>query len=76
MQDSHLATILEDIEELTQGFEDCTVFFVPRTTNVASHMLAHFATKLVNDIEWVNDFPIWLIEAAKKDESAVAPFCN
>ena len=58
MQDGHLATILEEIEELTQRFEHCTISFVPRTTNIASHMLAHFATKLINDIEWVNDFPI------------------
>ena len=62
--------------QLTQGFEQCTVSFVSRMANVASHMLAHFATYLVYDIKWVNDFPIRLIEAARKDEWVNVPFCN
>ena len=62
VQDGHLATIPEDTGELTPGFEQYTVsFFISKIAIVASHMLAHFVTKPVDDIEWFNDFPICLI---------------
>ena len=76
VQDGILATILEDVEDLTLDFDYCTISWVPRTSNIASHRLALFASKLVNDIDWVSDFPNWLIEANRIDERAIAPFCN
>ncbi|XP_071902573.1 uncharacterized protein [Coffea arabica] len=76
VQDGLIATILEDIEDLIKGFDFCTVLWVPRSANVGSHRLAQFATKLVNDIDWENNFPMWLIEAANKDWRAEATFCN
>lgn len=50
--------------------------FVSRTANVASHKLAQFVSKLVNNIDWVDNFPNWLIEAVMKDMRAIALFCN
>ena len=67
---------MEDIEDLTLDFDYCTISWVPRTSNIASHRLALFASKLINDIDWVSDFPSWLIEANRIDERVVAPFCN
>ena len=76
VQDDHIATILEDIEDLVKGFEQCKVSFVPRSANVRGHRLAYFATQLVNDIDWENNFPTWLVEAANNDRRAETFFCN
>ena len=76
VQDGTLANILEDIADLIQVFDYCTISWVPRTLNIASHRLALFASKLVNDIDWEGDFPCWLIEANRLDERAVAPFVS
>ena len=70
VQDDHLATVREDIEDLMKGFEQCTVSFVSRSANVGSHRLAKFATQLVNDIDWENNYPTWLVEAANNDWKA------
>nr|XP_027086530.1 uncharacterized protein LOC113708266 [Coffea arabica] len=72
--DFTIATILEDVQDLSTGFERCSFVFIPRTENVISHVLARFAVKLVHDIEWENDFPIWLVYLVKKDCRVVPPF--
>ncbi|XP_027118501.1 uncharacterized protein [Coffea arabica] len=74
VQDDHLATVQEDIEDLMKGFEQCTVSFVSRSANVGSHRIAKFATQLVNDIDWENNFPTWLVEAANNDWKAETSF--
>lgn len=70
------ATILEDAQELSLAFERCSFVFIPRTENQISHELAQYAVKLVHDIEWENDFPIWLTDLARTDMRVVSPFCN
>ncbi|XP_027169594.1 uncharacterized protein LOC113769335 [Coffea eugenioides] len=76
VQDGNIATILEDIADLTQVFDYCTISWVPRSFNTASHRLASFASKLVNDIYWVSHFPSWLKEANRLDERADAHFVS
>ena len=75
-QDSHIAAILKDIQDLIKGFKQYIVSFVTRSTNVGSHKLAHIAIKLVNDIGWENNFPVGLVEVANYDWRAETPFCN
>ena len=70
------ATIIEDVQELSLGFESFSFVFIPRTENQISHALAQYAVKLVHDIEWEHDFPIWLIDLVKMDMRVVSPFCN
>ncbi|XP_071933020.1 uncharacterized protein [Coffea arabica] len=72
--DFTIATILEDVQDLSTGFERCSFVFIPRTENEISHVLAHFPVKLVHDIEWEHDFPIWLVDLVKKDCRVVPPF--
>ncbi|XP_027157225.1 uncharacterized protein LOC113758655 [Coffea eugenioides] len=62
-----IATILEDVQDLRKGFNRCSFVFISRAANEISHALAHFAVKLVHNIEWENDFPIWLIELGMKE---------
>ncbi|XP_027174532.1 uncharacterized protein LOC113774164 [Coffea eugenioides] len=38
--DSNIATILEDVQDLRTGFDRCSFVFVPRTENEISHVLA------------------------------------
>ena len=76
VQDISIATVLEDIEELKEDFEECNFSFVYRAGNMCSHTLAQNAIKLVHDIEWNNEFPVWLMDMARKDMRAIAPFCN
>lgn len=76
VQNISIATVLEDIEEMKTNFELCKFSFVYRTGNMCSHTLAQYAIKLVHDIDWDNEFPVWLREIARKDLRAVAPFCN
>ncbi|XP_027070497.2 uncharacterized protein [Coffea arabica] len=61
------ATILEDVQELSLTFEKCSFVFIPRTENHISHQLAQYAVKLVHDIEWETDFPIWLTDLARTE---------
>ena len=75
-QDYMTATILEDVQELSLAFEKCSFVFIPRTENQISHELAQYAVKLVHDIEWENDFPIWLTDLVRTDMRVVSPFCN
>nr|XP_027060887.1 uncharacterized protein LOC113687483 [Coffea arabica] len=70
------AAILEDVQELSLAFEKCSFVFIPRTENQISHQLAQYAVMLVHDIEWENDFPIWLTELARTEMRVVSPFCN
>ena len=74
--DSNIETVLEDIQDLKQDFEYCNFSFVSRSENEWSHSLAQFAVKLVQNIEWECDFPVWLLDIAKKEIRVVAPFCN
>ncbi|XP_071904276.1 uncharacterized protein [Coffea arabica] len=74
--DYSTATILEDVQELSLGFERCSFVFIPRTENQISHALAQYAVKLIHDIDWEHDFPIWLTDLVKKDMRVVSPFCN
>nr|XP_027067422.1 uncharacterized protein LOC113693034 [Coffea arabica] len=78
VHDISIATVLEDIEELKKEFQECNFSFVYRTGNTCSHTLAQNAIKLVHDIdiEWNNEFPVWLMDMAWKDMRAIAPFCN
>ncbi|XP_027157187.1 uncharacterized protein LOC113758609 [Coffea eugenioides] len=76
VHDISIATVLEDIEELKEEFEECNFSFVYRTGNTCSHTLAQNAIKLVHDIEWNKEFQVWLMDIARKDMRAVAPFCN
>ena len=76
VQDISIATVLEDIEEMKKEFEQCNFSFVYRAGSVCSHTLAQYAIRLVNDIEWDTEFPVWLMDIARKDMRAVAPFCN
>ncbi|XP_027157850.1 uncharacterized protein LOC113759471 [Coffea eugenioides] len=69
-------TILEDVQELSLAFERCSFVFIPRTENQISHELAQYAVKLVHEIEWENDFPIWLTDLTRTDMRVVSPFCN
>ncbi|XP_071924943.1 uncharacterized protein [Coffea arabica] len=61
------ATILEDVQELSLAFEKCSFVFIPRTENHISHQLAQYAVKLVHDIEWETNFPIWLTDLARTE---------
>ena len=76
MPKGNLATILEDIVELRKVFELCSFSFVHRTGNQCSYMLAQYAVKLVNDLNWENHFPVWLTDLAQNCLSEIAPFCN
>ena len=48
--------------------------FILRTENEISHALAHFAVKVVHNIEWEQDFPIWLIDLVKREMRVVSLF--
>ena len=76
VQDIRIATVLEDIEKMKEGFEQCNFSFVYRAGNMRSHTLAQLAIKLIHDIEWDNEFPVWLMDIVRKDMRAVASFCN
>nr|XP_027124169.1 uncharacterized protein LOC113740852 [Coffea arabica] len=65
--DYSIATIQEDVQDLRIGFDKCSFVFIPRTENEISHALAHFAVKVVHNIEWEQDFPIWLIDLVKRE---------
>ncbi|XP_027093581.1 uncharacterized protein [Coffea arabica] len=70
----NIATILEDAQDLTTHFESCRFVFISRTENEISHVLAQFAVQLVHDIEWEQDFPVWLMDLVRKEMRVVAPF--
>ncbi|XP_071939998.1 uncharacterized protein [Coffea arabica] len=74
--DVNIATILEDVQDLTTHFERYSFVFIPRTENEISHALAKFAVQLVDDIEWEQDFPVWLMDLVRKQMRVVALFCN
>lgn len=76
LKDSSMSTVLEDIWQMREVFEQCTFSFVYRTGNDLCHRLAKFAIKLVNDVKWEHDFPVWLKELALKDYRSEATFCN
>ncbi|XP_027118308.1 uncharacterized protein [Coffea arabica] len=76
VQDGILATILEDIADMVQVFDYCTISWKPRSLNTASHRLACFASQLVNDVNWVNQFPCWLKEANRLDDRAYTHFVS
>ncbi|XP_027100417.1 uncharacterized protein LOC113751926 [Coffea eugenioides] len=76
VQDGILATILEDIADMVQVFDYCTISWMPRSLNTASHRLACFASQLVNDVNWVNQCPNWLKEANRLDDRAYAHFVS
>lgn len=71
----NLRTVLEDIQELRRKFAKCSFLFVHRSGNQSSHLLARFAVKLIHDVQWDNEFPVWLIDRAAKDMGVVTPFC-
>ena len=58
VQDISIATVLENIEEMKEEFEQCNFSFVYRSGNMCSHILVQYAIKLIHDIEWDNTFPI------------------
>ncbi|XP_027166343.1 uncharacterized protein LOC113766338 [Coffea eugenioides] len=64
--DVNIATILEDVQDLTTHFERCSFVFIPRTENEISHALAKFAIQLVDDIQWEQDFLVWLMDLVRK----------
>ncbi|XP_071924927.1 uncharacterized protein [Coffea arabica] len=76
VQDISIATVLEDIEEMKEGFEQGDFSFVYRAGNMCSYALVQHAIKLVHDIEWDIEFSVWLMDIARKDMRAVAPFYN
>ena len=76
VQDTRIATIPEAIEELGLSFEHCSFTSVPRRGNVSSRTLTSHAIRLVNDIQWERNFPVWLTKSVQKDTRAVAPFYN
>ena len=50
MEESPIATIMEDIRQLSDMFQYCTFSFVYRDGNRCAHKMAQFATKLVSNV--------------------------
>ncbi|XP_071921741.1 uncharacterized protein [Coffea arabica] len=67
IRDSRVAVILEDIQNMKSLFDKCTFSFVNRLGNGCAHNLAKFAVKLVRQVDWEGNFPMWLKESAQKD---------
>ena len=57
VQDISIATVLENIEERKEDFEQCNFSFVYGASNMCSHTLTQDAIKLIHDIEWDNEYP-------------------
>ena len=55
-------------------FDQCTFSFVNKIGNSCAHNLAKFAVKLVRDVVWEENFPMWLKESAQKDLLDSNPF--
>lgn len=63
VEDSSIATILEDIQVMREVFEHCTSSFLYKAGNVCAYTIAQFAVKLVMNVVWENSFPMWLKES-------------
>lgn len=57
VEDSTIATILEDIQAIREIFEHCTFSFLYRTGTVCTYTIAQFAVKLIMNVMWKNSFP-------------------
>ena len=76
MEESPIATIMEDIGQLSDMFQYCTFSFVYRDGNRCAHKMAQFATKLVSKVIWKQSFPLWLKESIQEDNRTNVPLCN
>lgn len=72
--EASVAVVLEDISSLKRLFNHYTFSFVNRSVNVVAHKLAKFAIRLVHDVEWEQDYPMWLQESTKKDVEVFTSF--
>ncbi|XP_071933079.1 uncharacterized protein [Coffea arabica] len=76
MEESPIATIMEDIRQLSDMFQYCTFSFVYKDGNRCAHKMAQFATRLVSNVIWKQSFPMWLKESIHEDNKTNVHVCN
>lgn len=59
--------ILESIRALFHHFSRFVYSFIPRSTNVAAHVVAQFAFNYFSNIVWLEMGPMWLSDILSSD---------